>query len=209
MRTGWRGEEVEDMIMVQDGDDFRMDDEDHLPPLPIEGEEGGEEGAFQPPSASKRRSSGMGFEEDVMMGMEAKGEEGEEDEEEEESGIGARLRQPRGQGEDEEEVNFVWHPNTVKILTFLRRQLKGKEGRKRGVTLQMLAAEASRANVAKFFWELLQLKTWDFVQLEQRVAYGDIVILPGRRFREAVKVEKEEEEEEEGGPEEEEESVAA
>eukprot|EP00624_Nannochloropsis_granulata_P002272 evm.model.NODE_21577_length_8844_cov_12.987676.4 len=151
----------------------------------------------------------MGFEEDVMMGMEAKGEEGEEDEEEEESGIGARLRQPRGQGEEEEEVNFVWHPNTVKILTFLRRQLKGKEGRKRGVTLQMLAAEASRANVAKFFWELLQLKTWDFVQLEQRVAYGDIVILPGRRFREAVKVEKEEEEEEEGGPEEEEESVAA
>ncbi|GAB5033325.1 mitotic cohesin [Nannochloropsis oceanica] len=206
MRTGWRGDE--EMMMMQDGDDFRMDDEEYLP-LPPSSEGGEEEGAFQPPSVSKRRSSGMGFEEDVMMGMEAKGEGGEEDEEEE-GGIKARLRQPRGQGEVEEEVNFVWHPNTVKILTFLRRQLRGKEGRKRGVTLQTLAAEASRANVAKFFWELLQLKTWDFVQLEQRMAYGNIIILPGRRFREAIKVEREEEEEEqeERGPEEEE-SVAA
>ena len=216
MEGGREGGEEEDMMMMQDEDDFRMDDEDNMPPSPREGEEGREGGAFQPPSASKRRSSGLGFEDDVMMGMEEEGEEGreegEEEEEEEEEGqrgIGARLRQSRGgQGEEEEEVNFVWHPNTVKILTFLRRQLKGKEGRKRGLTLQTLAAEASRANVAKFFWELLQLKTWDFVQLEQRKAYGEIVILPGRRFGEAIKVETEEEEgEEEEGPEDE--SVAA
>ena len=136
----------EDMMMMQD-DDFRMDD-DYLPP-PEEEEEGAGEGGM-PGSASKRRSSGLGFEGGMLIEEEGGGEEEEDDH--------VPLRPLRQQ--EEEPTNFVWHPNTVKILTFLRKQLKGKQ---RQVSLQKLAAEANRANVAKFFWELLQLKVRFFL----------------------------------------------
>jgi len=198
-----QGAADEEDLMVQN-EDFRMEDEDHvsLPPMDEEGTEGWEEGGAHHSSASKRRSSGLGFDDDGSVGSrdERVHADGMEDEDAGVAGgIGARLRVSKRL--EEEEVQFVWHPNTVKILTFLRRQLRGKEAKRRGITLQALAAEASRANVAKFFWELLQLKTWDFVQLEQRAAYGEIVILPGRRFKEPIRLETDEDGEGGGGPE--------
>jgi chromatin segregation and condensation protein Rec8/ScpA/Scc1 (kleisin family) len=36
------------------------------------------------------------------------------------------------------------------------------------------------------FFELLQLKTWDFLELEQDESYGDILVAPGSRFDEEV-----------------------
>lgn len=153
----------EDMMMLQD-DDFRMDD-DYMPP----------------PEEDEAAAAGAG----ALSPSKLEGEEEllEEDEEEGEGSEEAASSPGRGQrGEEEEEVAFTWHPNTVKILTFLRRQIKGK----RPVSLKKLAAEASRTNVAKFFWELLQLKTWDFITLEQPEAYGDIVIGPGKRFRDEI-----------------------
>ena len=43
----------------------------------------------------------------------------------------------------------------------------------------------SRRNAASVFFEMLQLKTWDFIDLDQDESYGDITISPGIRFSEA------------------------
>jgi hypothetical protein len=155
---------MEDDVMMGQDDDFRMDDDDYPPP---------------PPEEQDGVGAGAGLSPSKLEGEEELLEEGEEE------GLAAAsppAARAGGEGEGGEEVAFVWHPNTVKILLFLRRQIKGK----RAVSLKKLAAEASRTNVAKFFWELLQLKTWDFITLEQRDAYGDILIGPGRRFRDEI-----------------------
>jgi len=46
----------------------------------------------------------------------------------------------------------------------------------------------SRRNASSVFFEMLQLKTWDFIELDQERAYGDIVISPGLRFGEDAPV---------------------
>lgn len=42
----------------------------------------------------------------------------------------------------------------------------------------------SRRTAAGVFFELLQLKTWDYIDLEQDISYGNIKILPGIKFHE-------------------------
>jgi chromatin segregation and condensation protein Rec8/ScpA/Scc1 (kleisin family) len=36
------------------------------------------------------------------------------------------------------------------------------------------------------FWEILQLKTWDFIDCGQEEAYGEIIIEPAARLHEAI-----------------------
>jgi len=48
-----------------------------------------------------------------------------------------------------------------------------------------LSSGCSRRTAAGVFFEMLQLKTWDFVELNQDKSYGDITITPGIRFDEA------------------------
>ena len=43
---------------------------------------------------------------------------------------------------------------------------------------------ASRRTAAGVFFELLQLKTWDYIDLQQGESYGNIKILPGAKFAE-------------------------
>ncbi len=54
--------------------------------------------------------------------------------------------------------------------------------------LKDIAPGLSREAAARTFFQLLQLKTWDYIHLEQSHAYGDIVITGGHRFsHEALK----------------------
>jgi len=48
-----------------------------------------------------------------------------------------------------------------------------------------LSTGCSRRTAAGVFFEMLQLKTWDFVELEQEESYGDITLTPGIKFHEA------------------------
>lgn len=43
---------------------------------------------------------------------------------------------------------------------------------------------ASRRTAAGVFFELLQLKTWDYIDLEQDISYGNIKVSPGLKFGE-------------------------
>lgn len=49
-----------------------------------------------------------------------------------------------------------------------------------------LSVGCSRRTAAGVFFELLQLKTWDFINVDQNEAYGDIVITPGVKFEDEV-----------------------
>ncbi|CAN0291957.1 unnamed protein product, partial [Discosporangium mesarthrocarpum] len=72
-----------------------------------------------------------------------------------------------------------WHPHTVKVLNLVRKQLKSKPS----VTYASLTRGAKRRTAAGAFFELLQLKTWDFVELGQAEPYGDISVTPAVRVR--------------------------
>ena len=46
------------------------------------------------------------------------------------------------------------------------------------------AAGAKRRTAAGVFFETLQLKTWNFIDVEQPEAFGDITVSKGPRFEE-------------------------
>ena len=47
-----------------------------------------------------------------------------------------------------------------------------------------LSKGCSRRTAASVFFELLQLKTWDFIELEQNNSYADIAVTKGTRYLE-------------------------
>jgi cohesin complex subunit SCC1 len=47
-----------------------------------------------------------------------------------------------------------------------------------------LSKNTSRRTAASVFFELLQLKTWDYIELDQDEPYGDITISAGPKFEE-------------------------
>lgn len=73
----------------------------------------------------------------------------------------AEARRARTEAARQEE--FTWHENTVQIMTFLRKRMKGKSSYK----FSQLTSRASRPTAASCFWELLQLKTMDFIEIKQ------------------------------------------
>jgi chromatin segregation and condensation protein Rec8/ScpA/Scc1 (kleisin family) len=76
-----------------------------------------------------------------------------------------------------------WHPHTVKVMKVLRQSLDDKEE----VTYKQLTKNTqSRRTAAALFFELLQLKTLDFVDLTQSQAYGDIKVSKATRFSESI-----------------------
>jgi len=98
--------------------------------------------------------------------------------------------------EDEEKVNeeninkeeaplqVQWHPNTLKILKFLRRQMKNKKE----ISFSSISKGIKRRTAAACFFELLQLKTWGFIELNQDSAYDSISISAASRFYDEVNV---------------------
>jgi cohesin complex subunit SCC1 len=92
-----------------------------------------------------------------------------------------------------------WHKNTLKVYEVLQRNLSAAGGEQHtateeeeeGTTVKpaqvsynALSEGVSRRTAAGFFFELLQLKTLDYIELNQTEAYGDIVIAAGPKFTE-------------------------
>ena len=98
-------------------------------------------------------------------------------------------------GEGSGSSTTKWHKHTVKVLTMLQRNIKGgtatdgsdneEDERPTQLSYNQLSQNCSRRTAAGVFFELLQLKTWDFIELNQDEAYGDVAIAAGERFAEA------------------------
>ena len=98
-----------------------------------------------------------------------------------------RLKKWIDQQEEEKggaPLQVQWHPNTLKILKFLRRQMKNKKE----ISFSSISTGVKRRTAAACFFELLQLKTWGFIELNQDSAYGSIMISAASRFYDEVNV---------------------
>jgi cohesin complex subunit SCC1 len=84
---------------------------------------------------------------------------------------------------DKEGTAQKWHQHTVKVLQMLQRTIGDDNVQE--VSYDALSKNCSRRTAASVFFELLQLKTWDFIEIDQQDPYGDIDISAGVRFQEA------------------------
>jgi hypothetical protein len=95
--------------------------------------------------------------------------------------------EPRQQAGDElVSSSAKWHRHTTKVYTMLKDGISSPEDPNKPNQLSYLKISkgVSRRTAAGVFFELLQLKTWDFIELEQDESYGDIQIAAGVRFNE-------------------------
>ncbi|KAJ0404946.1 hypothetical protein P43SY_005945 [Pythium insidiosum] len=89
---------------------------------------------------------------------------------------------------DNEHISFStaqhkWHPHTVKVMKVLRTSLQEKTE----VTYNQLTKNTqNRRTAAALFFELLQLKTLNYVDINQARPYGDIKIAKATRFAEHI-----------------------
>ena len=98
---------------------------------------------------------------------------------------------------DQNSSKTKWHKHTVKVLQLLQRRMRPleaedgaddgeeEEGKATEVLFQDIAEHCTRRTAASVFFETLQLKTWDFIEVDQDEEYGPITITPGSRFQEA------------------------
>lgn len=106
---------------------------------------------------------------------------------------------------DQNSNSTKWHKHTLRVLQLLQRKIKvpGEEDendeteattsttttttpkkKQSHIQFEDLSHNCTRRTAASVFFELLQLKTWDFVELEQPEPYGDIAVSAGVRFSE-------------------------
>ena len=78
-----------------------------------------------------------------------------------------------------------WHPHTRKVYQLMREELQDKSATTTA-SFQSLTEGCSRRTAAAIFFEVLQLKTWDILEVDQKSAYGDIVLTTGPKFEEGV-----------------------
>ncbi|KAG7380074.1 Double-strand-break repair protein rad21 [Phytophthora boehmeriae] len=84
---------------------------------------------------------------------------------------------------DASTAQHKWHPHTVKVMKVLRTSLDNKEE----VTYKQLTKKKpDRRTAAALFFELLQLKTLDYVDIQQAAPYSDIKISKAARFSEHI-----------------------
>lgn len=99
-----------------------------------------------------------------------------------------------------------WHPHTVKVMNVLRQSLGDKVSllvaryktisiqshaclvvSQESVTYNQLTKKTqNRRTAAALFFEILQLKTLNYVDLDQSKPYGDIKIVKADRFSETI-----------------------
>ncbi len=80
-----------------------------------------------------------------------------------------------------------WHKHTVKVLEMLKRNMQIEDDTNNlptDLSYDKLSYGVSRRTACGVFFELLQLKTWDVIELNQTGSYSDIRISPGVRFNE-------------------------
>eukprot|EP00536_Pseudo-nitzschia_multiseries_P006601 jgi/Psemu1/324402/estExt_fgenesh1_pg.C_1430012 len=94
-----------------------------------------------------------------------------------------------------------WHKHTIRVFSHLKKCLRDSNNNNSNADAdtdadlpdtvrfrELTRNVVSRRNASSVFFEMLQLKTWDFIELEQEEAYGDIFISPGLRFGEEAPV---------------------
>jgi cohesin complex subunit SCC1 len=71
-----------------------------------------------------------------------------------------------------------WHKHTVKVLSLLKNRMgrDDDEDTEGQISYNDISKGCSRRTAASVFFELLQLKTWDFIELDQEESYGDIMV---------------------------------
>ncbi len=89
--------------------------------------------------------------------------------------------------------NSKWHKHTITVFNFLKRKMADpnskddeNEDKPSVILFDDLSKDCSRRSAAGVFFELLQLKTWDYVELGQEESYGTIKIAPGAKFSEGA-----------------------
>jgi cohesin complex subunit SCC1 len=96
-------------------------------------------------------------------------------------------------GEDVVLSTSKWHRNTEKVFGMLKRNMTvpnntststGADTKPSFLMFDSMSKGASRRTAAGVFFELLQLKTWDYIDLGQESSYGNIKISPGTKFTE-------------------------
>jgi len=89
--------------------------------------------------------------------------------------------------------NSKWHTHTLKVFRKIKNEMKSRNAdedddeemaKDAQLSYNKLISGVNRRTAAGVFFEMLQLKTWDFVELNQEKNYGDIVITPGLRYDE-------------------------
>lgn len=88
-----------------------------------------------------------------------------------------------------------WHKHTVQVFSLLKSRMSSvhaaasqdEEAEKPSqLSYTALSRGCTRRTAATVFLELLQLKTWDYVELDQDDSFGDITVLPGTKFDDEV-----------------------
>lgn len=77
-----------------------------------------------------------------------------------------------------------WHRHTVKVHGMLQNSMAasddvataGNENKPKWLSYDKMSKGVSRRTAAGVFFELLQLKTWDYIDLDQDESYGDIKV---------------------------------
>jgi hypothetical protein len=70
-----------------------------------------------------------------------------------------------------------WNLRTKQVLGVLQEQFS--EGNKDEASFDNLTTGISRRTAALCFFEILQLKTWNYIDVEQEVPFDDIRLTPG------------------------------
>jgi cohesin complex subunit SCC1 len=85
--------------------------------------------------------------------------------------------------EDVAGKDHKWHPNSIKVMNILDDKFE----KQKSLSYKGIAKPGtSRRSAAGCFFELLQLKTWDYIEVEQGKAYGDIKITKAPQFDEKI-----------------------
>jgi cohesin complex subunit SCC1 len=86
-------------------------------------------------------------------------------------------------GDDAVSSMGKWHKHTVKVYSMLKDNMTApeededaEESKPGRLSYNKLSAGCSRRTAAGVFFELLQLKTWDYIDLDQDESYGDIKV---------------------------------
>lgn len=82
---------------------------------------------------------------------------------------------------DTDTVQTKWHKNTVQVLGVLKHNLEQTDT----VDFGKLSQKVSRRTAAGLFFEVLNLKTMDYIDVDQDGGFAPIKISAGPRFQEA------------------------
>jgi cohesin complex subunit SCC1 len=92
--------------------------------------------------------------------------------------------------------NSKWHAHTIKVYNMLKTAMaapgdadaagEGGMAKPSKLSFEGLSKNCSRRTAAGVFFELLQLKTWDYIDVDQNESFGNIIITPGPKFGESA-----------------------